>query len=131
MKAFENYSTNLNILKKADKQDLNNEFIISGIIAIAFIQFDFSWKLLKECLRYEGNLAANSGSPREILKAAYSTYPFIEERVWLDMLKARNDMTHIYDGGAAKKMVDVILKEYIPEFLKLQENLRNLYGNMN
>ena len=53
-------------------------------------------------LRYEGKSAAGSGSPREILKAAYEVYDFIDEDIWLDMLKARNDMTHIYDGNAAE-----------------------------
>lgn len=70
----------------------------------SFIQFELSWKVLKELLRYEGKSVANSGSPREILKAAYEVYDFIDEDVWLDMLKARNDMTHIYDGERQKDL---------------------------
>ena len=79
-----------------------------------------SWKVLKELLRYEGKSVANTGSPREILKAAYSVYDFIDEDIWLNMLKSRNDMTHIYDGEAAKRLVDMILGKYIPAF-KLME----------
>ena len=116
--------------KMAICKDLNNDFIISGIIDKFFVQFELSWKVLKNCLKYEGKGVANSGSPREILKEAYSTYEFIDEKIWLEMLKARNDMSHIYDGGAAKKLVDVILTKYIPEFLKLQANIQKVYGDI-
>lgn len=127
MKKFDNFISNLEILQKAENEDLKNEFIISGIIDKFFIQFELSWKVLKELLRYEGKSVANSGSPREILKAAYEVYDFIDEDVWLDMLKARNDMTHIYDGDAAKRLVNNILYTYIPEFLKLRENIAEQY----
>ncbi len=130
MKKFDNFSSNLEVLKCAEKEDLNNDFIISGIIDKFFVQFELSWKVLKNCLKYEGKGVANSGSPREILKEAYSTYEFIDEKIWLEMLKARNDMSHIYDGGAAKKLVDVILTKYIPEFLKLQANIQKVYGDI-
>ncbi len=130
MKKFDNFSSNLKVLKCAEKEDLNNDFIISGIIDKFFVQFELSWKVLKNCLKYEGKGVANSGSPREILKEAYSTYEFIDEKIWLEMLKARNDMSHIYDGGAAKKLVDVILTKYIPEFLKLQANIQKVYGDI-
>lgn len=123
MKKIDNFISNLEILQKAENEDLKNEFIISGIIDKFFIQFELSWKVLKELLRYEGKSAANSGSPREILKAAYEVYDFIDEDVWLDMLKARSDMTHIYDGDAAKRLVNDILYRYIPEFVKLRENI--------
>lgn len=128
MKKFENYSLNLNVLSKAEKEDLENEFIISGIIYKFFIQFELGWKVLKDLMRYEGRSIANTGSPREIIKAAYSVYDFIEEDVWLSMLRARNDMTHIYDKNAAKEMVNKILNEYIPAFIKLKNGIEEYYG---
>ena len=128
MKKFENYSLNLNVLSKAEKEDLENEFIISGIIDKFFIQFELGWKVLKDLMRYEGRSIANTGSPREIIKAAYSVYDFIEEDVWLSMLRARNDMTHIYDKNAAKETVNKILNEYIPAFIKLKDGIEEYYG---
>lgn len=35
MKKFDNYRKNLDVLRRSDQQDLNNEFIISGIIDIS------------------------------------------------------------------------------------------------
>lgn len=130
MKKFDNYISNLNVLEKAENENLNNEFVISGIIDKFFIQFELSWKVLKELLRYEGKSSANSGSPREILKAAYSVYDFIDEAVWLDMLRSRNDMTHIYDGEAAKRLVDMILRKYIPAFKIMKEKIQEKYSDI-
>lgn len=128
MKKFENYISNLKILSNAENENLENEFIISGIIDKFFIQFELGWKVLKELLRYEGMGVANTGSPREIIKGAYQVYDYLDEEVWLSMLRARNDMTHIYDGAAAKRMVGRILTVYIPEFQKLQKNIIERYG---
>ena len=40
MKKFDNYISNLRVLERADKECLNNEFIISGIIDKFSIQFE-------------------------------------------------------------------------------------------
>lgn len=130
MERFEIFSSNLEVLKKAKYEDLDNEFIISGIIDKFFIQFELSWKVLKELLRYEGKSIANPGSPREIIKAAYAIYDYLDEEIWLEMLRARNDMTHIYNGEAAKQMVSLILERYIPAFAVMEEKIRKDYGEI-
>lgn len=127
MKKYDNFVSNLNILSNAQNENLENEFIISGIIDKFFIQFELGWKVLKELLKYEGKSVANTGSPREILKASYSIYDFINEEIWLSMLKSRNDMTHIYDGNAAKELVHTILTLYIPEFLRMKTEISKRY----
>ena len=130
MKKFENFVSNLEVLKRAKDEDLTNEFIISGIIDKFFLQFELSWKVLKELLSYEGRSVAKSGSLREILKAAYATYDYIDEDIWLEMLRARNDMTHIYNGEAARQMVKVILEKYIPVFVEMRERIEKDYGKI-
>ena len=55
-------------------------------------------------------------------------YDFLDEEVWLSMLRDRNDMTHIYDGEAAKRLVDKIIAEYIPAFIDFGENIKRIYG---
>ena len=129
MKKFDHFKSNLNVLALADQEDLTNEFILGGIIDKFFIQFELGWKVLKELLTYEGQAVAASGSPRMILKAAFTIYDFLEEELWLNMLKARNDMTHIYDFSAAKRMVEIILKDYIPAFQRMKEEIEDIYGN--
>ncbi len=55
MKKFNNYVSNLHVLEKAEHEDLENEFIVSGIIDKFFIQFELGWKVLKVS-RYGENL---------------------------------------------------------------------------
>ena len=78
MKKFDNYKRNLSVLSRAGEQDLSNEFIIGGIIDKFSLQFELGWKVLKELLRYEGVAIAATGSPREILKAAYRSESCIQ-----------------------------------------------------
>ncbi len=130
MKKFDNYVSHLRVLERADKESMDNEFIISGIIDKFSIQFELGWKALKQLLAYEGSKASATGSPRGIIKEAYAVYPFFNGEVWLDMLKDRNDMTHIYDGNAAKELVNRILDIYIPQFQMLETELVCQYGDI-
>ncbi len=127
MQKYYNFEKNLSVLEKANQQDITNEFIVSGIIDKFMIQFELSWKVLKELLKYEGNIEASSGSPRQILKAAFKNYDFIHEEIWLDMLNDRNQTAHIYDGNAAERLAQKVLSEYIPEFQSLRDNLIKNY----
>lgn len=130
MKKFENFKENLKVLKEAGKQDLKNEFVTGGIINKFYIQFELSWKVLKELLVYEGVTGAANGSPREIIKAAYRTYDFINEEIWLSMLSERNSTSHVYDKKAAKTLVEKIISEYIDTFVDLEEHIEKRYRNI-
>lgn len=127
MKKFDNYVKQLNVLKKAYDEDLDNEFIISGIIDKFSLQFELGWKVLKEILTYEGESRAKTGSPREILKASYAYFGFLEEDIWLSMLRDRNDTSHIYNGNQARKLAQMILDKYIPAFIDLELKIEEYY----
>ena len=75
-----------------------------------------------------GESISATGSPKMILKAAFTIFDFIDEDIWLGMLKNRNDLTHIYDALAARRLVDIILREYIPAFVKMQKGIEKYYG---
>lgn len=130
MKKFDNYRANLEVLCRAYQEDLENEFIVSGIIDKFFIQFELAWKVLKELLRYEGRSVAISGSPREIIKASYEIYDFLEEDIWISMLRDRNNMTHIYDGNEARELAKKILDCYIPIFVHMKEEVEAKYQDI-
>ena len=102
--------------------------IVICIIDKFFIHFELGWKLLKELLREEGRSISASGSPRAIIKEAYLCFDFLAEDVWLDMLHARNDLTHIYNSTRAEEMVREILTRYIPAFDAMEQGLREQNG---
>ena len=127
MRKFENYCHNLSVLSLAGEQDLENEFVVGGIIDKFMLHFELGWKVLKELLQYEGRREAQSGSPREILKTAFQVYDFIDEDIWIGMLNSRNNMTHVYDGNAARQLVQMILTSYIPAFQYVRDCIAERY----
>ena len=129
MKKFDQYVRYLQVLCRAEQEDVTNEFIVIGIIDKFYIQFELGWKVLKELLRYEGANQAAMGSPREIIKTAYVYFDFMEESIWLEMLRDRNDTTHIYNEEAAQQLVERILHQYIGVFVSLEQQIRARYGD--
>lgn len=129
MRRFDAYVSALSVLSHAHEQDLSNDFIVSGIIDKFALQFELGWKTLKDLLRYEGIAEASSGSPREILKAAYHVFDFMDEDVWLEMLRERNDIMHVYDADEAQRLVQRIINPYIPTFEILKSAIINRYGS--
>lgn len=127
---FQKMQSNLDILMRAYTQDLENEFVVYGINGFFRTHYELSWRLLGELLEYEGRIEATSGSPREILKTAYAVFDFLDEDVWLSMMRMRNSMTHIYDGEEARRLVDRILAEYIPAFIRLREGIEKRYPEL-
>ena len=79
--------------------------------------FDLSWKIAKEWLFENG---VECRSPRECLVEAYTNKLLNEEEVWLDMLRSRNTMSHLYDESQAKEL---FLK--IPSYIKAFNELSN------
>ena len=128
MKKYENYVSALSTLVTAPEQDLSNEFVQSGIIDKFSLQFELGWKLLKVLLAYEGAAASATGSPRDIIKASYALYDFVDEDTWLSMLRDRNTITHIYDEKKELELVDTIIERYIPAFEQLKKGLDARYG---
>ena len=72
-------------------------------------------------LAYEGDPVSASGSPRDVLKTAFQYYDFMDESLWLRMLRDRNDSAHIYDEERARRLVDAIIVDYIPEFERVNQ----------
>lgn len=128
MAKYENYKSQLDILRKSPEKDLSDEFIQNGIIGKFSLQFELAWKLLQKALQYDGRIESVSGSPRAIIKAAYSSYDFIDEAIWLSMLDSRNEALHVYNAELARNLVSVIISDYIPAFDNLLMNLEKAYS---
>ena len=130
MKKYDNYASNLGVLKHADEQKLDNAFILCGIKDKFCLQFELGWKLLKELLTHEGRAEAATGSPREMIKAAYAVYDFMDETVWLDMLRDRNLSTHIYDCEEVRRLAGRVIDRYIPAFERMRDAVQTRYADV-
>ena len=93
-----------------------------GVIQRFEFTFDLAWKSLKEYMQDQGATTPLQ-FPKQVLREAYAAELIDDERLWLDMLDARNSTSHIYDRQAAAVMSGVQERYY-----KALRALASLYG---
>ncbi|MFR0922398.1 MAG: nucleotidyltransferase substrate binding protein [Clostridia bacterium] len=125
MKRFEERKENLkkaaNKLNEAligDASDLE----IDGILHRFEFTFELAWKTMKDCLEEQG-IVGKIGSPREIIKEAFSAGLIDNGEVWIDMMLSRNELSHLYDEETSREIYDNIKEIYILEINKLIQKL--------
>lgn len=92
------------------------------------MQFELGWKLLKALIAYEGEAARQTGSPRDIIKAAWRIFGFLDEELWLSMLRDRSDTAHIYDAQLVQELINRIITDYLPAFIQPRDGVVARYG---
>lgn len=112
-KRFNSYKKSLASLAEARERDMGDSFVLSGTSAKFSITFDLAWKVMKDILvQHYAIIDFVAGSPREVLRAAFRA-KLIEDEVWMEMLKVRNQLAHDYDGQIVEKYCENIVKVYI------------------
>jgi nucleotidyltransferase substrate binding protein (TIGR01987 family) len=114
----------LNSLKKLDfvveeeKIRQLNEIEQAGKIQYFEMIYELSWKMLKDYLEDQGGSVNITGS-KDAIKLAFNRGIILDGQIWMDMLKSRNDTSHIYDEPTANQIASDISNKYYPEFVKL------------
>lgn len=109
---YRSYCRSLANLADAKDRDMTDKFILSGTVQMFNLSFDLAWKVMKDIItEYHGALEYPTGSPRETLRMANSV-GLIKDDTWLEMLKARNNFAHDYDGQLACKYFEKITTTY-------------------
>ena len=118
--SFENLDRVLSRLEEALKEDYPTSLMVDGTIQRFKFTIELYWKTLKRLLLSEG---IDAKTPRETLKEAFQAGWLEDEKAWLQMLKDRNETSHVYDEEMALKILANI-KQYFPEmkttFVKLK-----------
>lgn len=124
MKKYENFQRALENLKKIETVEPPYDTItLTGMVALFEICFEQSWKAMKELLEYSGYSEERMGSPRSILKLAYQAGMIDDDALWLQVLQARNDVTHSYNEDIAMRIITDCKEKYLPLFEKLQATM--------
>lgn len=125
MKKYENYCAALRNLDDIYKYNEPYEnVILTGLVALYEICFEQSWKAMKEILKLHGVPEGQTGSPRQILKAAYQMGMIKDEQLWLDALKTRNNVAHSYNQAVALDIVRQTKSRYYPMFSELKHEIK-------
>lgn len=121
MKRFEERKQDLinatNRLKEALQQEENN-ITIDGTLHRYEFTFELAWKVLKDYLEYLG-ISSNIGSPREVIKESFAHNIIKNGDIWINMMLARNSLSHLYDEETSRQVYNNIKNEYIFEIEKL------------
>ncbi len=107
----------LNRLEEALKEE-ETDIVIDGVLHRFEFTFELAWKTMKDYLEYAG-VIDKTGSPREIIQSAFQYGMIKNGDAWINMMLARNSLSHLYDEEKSRN----IYKDIKEIYLELLENL--------
>lgn len=125
---YRSFCKSMDNLADAKGKNPEDKFILSGTVQMFTLSFDLSWKVMKDIIaEYHGALEYPTGSPRETLRMAHSV-GLIQDDMWLEMLQARSNLAHDYDGELAKKYFGAITLKYYELMEEFMRKAAEYYG---
>ena len=129
MKRFEERKQDLAKATERLKEALNEketEIAIDGTLHRFEFTFELAWKTMKDLMEYNG-IIETTGSPREVLRTAFQNGIIEDGEGWINMMLARNSLSHLYDEEASRKIYRDIKEKYIVLIEKLNEVLEEKF----
>lgn len=124
MKKYDNFLKALDNLKYIDDyKEPYNKVEITGLVGLYEICFEQSWKAIKEIMEQSGYVNFNTGSPKQIIKCAYSAGLIKNEEIWLSALVDRNNVAHSYNEDIALGIIRNTKEKYTEMFQDLKKEI--------
>ena len=125
MKKYDNFCAALDNLKEIYKYEEPYDIVtLTGLVGLYEICFEQSWKLMKAVLAEHGYEASGTGSPKTILKTAYSAGMINDEDLWTRALEARNNVTHAYNREIARAIIKMTKENFYDMFEELKVEIQ-------
>ena len=121
---FENFERALELLK----EPLGNISALSELEQQGVVQrFEFTvelaWKTLKDYLVFSG-VSFDQITPKSVIKQAFAAKLIADGPLWVEMLDARNLLSHTYDLAMFREAVEQIASRYVCAFDALRALLQ-------
>jgi nucleotidyltransferase substrate binding protein (TIGR01987 family) len=101
-----------------------NQLEQEGVIQRFEYTWELAWKTLKDYLEYKGIVLVDI-TPRQVIKEAASCGVFneatIDGSIFIEMLEARNELSHTYDFEKFKVLLEKIQNQYWRQFENLYD----------
>ena len=124
MKKVDNFFRALENLREIYQYDPPRGNVeITGLVGLYEICFEQSWKAMKELLEESGFSERKTGSPKMVIKTAYSAGMIQDEESWLGALTDRNNVTHSYNVEIAMSIIQHTKDCYVPMFDDLKKEI--------
>ena len=117
----EDYSKALERLVEA-LEEQETELNIDAVLHRFEFTFELAWKTMKDYLEYIG-VIERTGSPREVIKSAFSFGIIENGEEWINMMLAKNELSHLYDEETSRKIYYNIKEIYINLLKELKNKL--------
>ena len=118
----EKYNKALRLLlsqyEKRDEVDFD-EVNVAATLQFFAITFELGWKLLKDYLEING---ISVSLPRVVIQEAFNKNLIDDGHMWIEMMKARNQIAHTYDEVKADKILNDIMGFFVSRLSKLKED---------
>lgn len=101
------------------------QVIIDGVLHRFEFTFELAWKTMEDYLEYMG-ITNKTGSPRENIQQAFKQGIIEDGEIWIEIMLARNELSHLYDETTSRKIYHNIKTKYIKEFKKLEEKFEQI-----
>lgn len=106
-------------------QNEENDIVIDGTLHRFEFTFELAWKTMKDYLEYSG-IIDGIGSPREIIKTAFSSGLIEDGESWIKMMLARNSLSHLYDEDKSREIYREIKETYLDLFQRLNKKFASI-----
>ena len=121
---FQNFRRAFSLLREALADRLIEEYSPleqEGIIQRFEFTFELGWKTFKDYLEHSG-VTLTEATPRRVIKECAATGVFAEAGIngetYLEMMLARNALSHMYDFKFFAEMIAKMKARFFPELEK-------------
>jgi nucleotidyltransferase substrate binding protein (TIGR01987 family) len=121
--SLENLGKALDRLREALQESPQNSLIVDGTIQRFEFVIELFWKTFQRLLASEGIITS---TPRESLRQAFHVGWISDDYPWLEMIRDRNETSHLYDEGIALRIYANIQANF-PELERTYQLLRSRY----
>ena len=119
-KALEQLEEAVNLSKTRPLSNLEKQ----GLIQCFEYTHELAWKTLKDFLETRG--VVDLFGSKDATRGAFKLGILSEGEIWMNMIKSRNQTSHLYDEKVVEEIISIILNKYFHEFKLLNVKLGEL-----
>lgn len=119
-----NFKKALGQFEEAVKMNSQDRLAQEGLIQRFEYTFELGWKCLQDLLQERG--LEEVRGPKPVLQQAFQDGLVSDGIVWMEMLRARNEASHIYDEKVFLEIYGKAKGNFLKPLRELEEKLTSL-----
>ena len=100
------------------------DLIKQGLIQSFEFTHELAWNVIKDYVHYQGNQSVRGS--RDATREGFSMGLIEDGDVWMEMIRSRNQTSHIYDEETADEIYNKIINDYFDAFVSFKEKMEEI-----